>query len=162
MAAWSRAGVRFAPLPLDQIGSRTGLEILQAILRGELPAPPMCNVLDFGLVEAEKGRAVFEGIPSGDFANPFGAVHGGWAATILDSCMACAVQTGLAAGQIYATAEFKLNLVRPIGANSGRVRAEGKLIHLGSRLATSEGRLTDAEGRLLAHGTETCVVFEAR
>ncbi len=161
MPTWSKAGVHFAPLPLDQLAGRSGLEILQAIMRGEFPAPPICNVLDFGLVEVEKGRAVFEGVPNGDFANPFGAVHGGWAATILDSCMACAVQTGLVAGQSYTTAEFKLNLVRPIGAKSSRVRAEGKLIHLGSRTATSEGRLTDAEGRLLAHGTETCVVFPA-
>ncbi len=139
----------------------SGLDALRAMMSGERPEIPMGRTLGYRLIEVEEGLVVFEGEPSAQVLNPMGTVHGGWAATILDSCMACAVQTGLVAGQSYTTAEFKLNLVRPIGAKSSRVRAEGKLIHLGSRTATSEGRLTDAEGRLLAHGTETCVVFPA-
>ncbi|MBM3504643.1 MAG: PaaI family thioesterase [Alphaproteobacteria bacterium] len=161
MTSWSKDGWDFAPLPLAKLKGRTGLDVLQALLRGELPAPPICRALDFGLVEVEKGRAIFEGLPNREYANPFGAVHGGWTSADLDSCMACAVHTMLPADTFYTTLEFKLNLIRPVMPETGRVRAEGKIVHLGGRTATSEGRLTDAAGKLLAHGTETCLIFEA-
>lgn len=145
--------------PLDSLASLTGLELFQRMLAGHLPPPPIARVLDFALTEAAKGFVVFEGAPRADFYNPLGTVHGGWPATLLDSAMACAVHTGLAAGLGYTTVEFKLNLVRPITVATGPVRCEGHLIHAGSRIATSEGRLFDRAGKLLAHGTETCLIF---
>jgi uncharacterized protein (TIGR00369 family) len=114
----------------------------------------------FDLAEVEHGRAVFEGTPRLEHYNPLGTVHGGYAATLLDSCMGCAVHTTLPKGIGYTTLEFKISLVRPITADTGLVRAEGKVVSGGRRVATSEGRLTDSRGRLLAHATTTCLVFE--
>ena len=150
---------RFGVPPFETLRSMSGLDFLSAIMAGGLPSPPICRALDFRLVEVEKGRAAFIGNPSAAFYNPIGSVHGGYAATLLDSCMGCAVHTMLEAGQGYTTLEFKVNLVRAITDKTGPVRAEGRIIHAGRTTATSEGRLTDASGRLLAHGTTTCAVF---
>ena len=122
---------------------------------------PIADHTGFGLVEVESGRAVFAGTPALRHYNPLGTVHGGYAATLLDSCMGCAVHTALPKGTGYTTLEFKVSLVRPITADTGPVRAEGKLVSGGRRVATAEGRLTDSSGRLLAHATTTCLVFEA-
>lgn len=143
---------------LDQVRAMTGLAFLQAIVDGRLPQAPISSTLRFYLVEVERGRAVFQGVPGREQQNPLGSVHGGWAATLLDSAMACAVQTMLPAGQGYTTVEFKLNLVRPIAAEGGHLRAEGKAIHGGRTIATAEGRLFGEDGKLYAHGTETCMV----
>jgi uncharacterized protein (TIGR00369 family) len=116
-------------------------------------------VLHFRLIEVAEGRALFEGLPSNAFYNPIGSVHGGFAATLLDSCMGCAVHSTLPAGRGYATLEIKVNLIRPLSGSTGPVRAEGRIIHSGRTTATSEGRLTDAQGKLYAHGTTTCAVF---
>jgi uncharacterized protein (TIGR00369 family) len=113
------------------------------------------------MILAEEGRVVFEGEPTESFFNPLGTIHGGWTSAILDSAMACAVHSTLNAGQGYTTVEMKLNFVRPILPNTGKVTCEGVLIHRGGTLATSEGKLFDAKGRLLAHGTETCMIFSA-
>ena len=145
---------------LDELRNRSGLEFLQDIAAGVLPLPPIGKTLNFFLLEADQGRVVFQGTPTFDFYNPIGTVHGGWAATLLDSCMACAVQTTLKKGQSYTTAELKLNLVRPLTDQTGPVRAEGKVIHAGRQIATSEGRLVGPDGRLYAHGTTTCMIFD--
>lgn len=144
---------------LEQLKALSGLEFLQRIIDGRLPRPPIADTLSFYLVEAEKGRAVFQGVPRTEHLNPLGGVHGGWTATLLDSTMACAVQTVLAAGQGYTTVEFKLNLVRPISPQSGPLRAEGKVVAAGRTIATAEGRLVGEDGKLYAHGTETCLVI---
>lgn len=145
--------------PLEEIRKRSGLDFLRDIASGVLPYPPIGKTLNFFLLEVEEGRVVFQGTPVFDFYNPIGSVHGGWAATLLDSCMACAIQTTLKAGFGYTTAELKLNLVRPLSDRTGPVRAEGKVIHPGRQVATSEGRLCGPDGKLYAHGTTTCVVF---
>ncbi|HYN27300.1 MAG TPA: PaaI family thioesterase, partial [Burkholderiales bacterium] len=110
---------------LDEMRSRSGLEFLRDIASGILPLPPIGKTLNFFLMEADEGRVVFQGTPTFAFYNPIGTIHGGWAATLLDSCMACAVQTTLKKGQAYTTAELKLNLVRPLTDQTGPVRAEG-------------------------------------
>ncbi len=145
---------------LDEMCNRSGLEFLRDIASGVLPLPPIGKALNFFLLEADEGRVVFQGTPTFDFYNPIGTVHGGWAATLLDSCMACAVQSTLKKGQGYTTAEFKLNLVRPLTDQTGPVRAEGKIIHAGRQVATSEGRLFGPDGKLYAHGTTTCMIFQ--
>jgi uncharacterized protein (TIGR00369 family) len=137
----------------------TGLERLQGIIDGDVPPAPMAELMGFELAEVEVGRAVFEGEPTEALNNPMGTVHGGFAATLLDSAMGCAVHSTLPAGGAYSTLELSVNLVRPITAQTGRVRAEGSLIHGGRRAATAEGRLIALDtGKLLAHGTTTCLV----
>jgi len=145
--------------PLAQVKHLSGLEFLQGMLDGRFPPPPIGAALKFELVEVEHGRAVFEAVPEFAFYNPIGVVHGGYAATLLDSCMGCAVQTALPAGQGYTTLEFKINFVRAMTEQTGRVRAEGRVIHPGNRAATAEGHIYNARGKLLAHGTTTCLVF---
>jgi uncharacterized protein (TIGR00369 family) len=145
--------------PLAQVKHLSGLEFMQGILEGRFPPPPIATALKFELTELGHGRAVFEGVPEFAFYNPIGAVHGGYAATLLDSCMGCAVHTTLAAGQAYTTLEFKINYVRAMTDQTGRVRAEGRVIHPGNRAATAEGHIYDARGKLLAHATTTCLVF---
>jgi uncharacterized protein (TIGR00369 family) len=146
--------------PTDVMTSMSGLDFLQRIVDGRLPRPPISQTLDFALISVDKGTATFEGNPSPQHYNPIGSVHGGYAATLLDSCMACAVQSSLAQGFGYTTLEFKISLVRGITADTGKIRAEGKIITSGRRVATAEGRLIDAQGRLLATGTTTCLVLE--
>lgn len=155
MIATTQIGI----IPPDVFRSQSGLAVLQRILAGELPVPPIAQVLPFVLAEAEPGRAVFEGTPTAELYNPMGAVHGGFAMTMLDSAMTCAVMTALAAGEGCTTVETKVNFVRPLLASTGRVRAEARLIHAGARVATAEGRLIDAAGRVYAHGTSTCLRF---
>jgi uncharacterized protein (TIGR00369 family) len=147
-------------VPPETAATMTGLELLTAMIEGRLPGPPIMQLIGFDLAEVDKGRAVFEGTPALRHYNPLGTVHGGYAATLLDSCMGCAVHTTLPKGTGYTTLEFKVSLVRPITADTGPVRAEGLVINSGRRVATAEGRLTDARGRLLAHATTTCLVFE--
>jgi uncharacterized protein (TIGR00369 family) len=144
---------------LDQITSYDGLGFLKAIIEGTLPKPPIADLLGFDLVEAESGRAVFEGTPEYRHYNPIGTVHGGFALTLMDSCMSCAVQTMLKQGEIYTTLELKVNLVRAITKDTGLIRATGRLIHRGRTTGTAEGDVRDAAGNLLAHGTTTCMIF---
>jgi uncharacterized protein (TIGR00369 family) len=146
----------------DQVAPLTGLQFMQAMLRGELPSPPIARTLDFLLIEVDAGRAVFQGSPGPAHLNPMGSIHGGWYATLLDSAMGCAVATALPAGRAYTTAELSVNLVKGIGPKVQRIRAEGKVVHAGRQLATAEGRLYGPDGTLYAHGTTTCLVFELR
>jgi uncharacterized protein (TIGR00369 family) len=136
-----------------------GIDFLRAIREGRLPAPPIAKLLGFDLVEVELGHAVFECRPGEQHYNPIGVVHGGLAMTLLDSAMGCCVHTRMPAGGAYTTLEAKTNLVRAITEKSGTLRAIGKLVHFGSRIATAEGRLVDAEGKLYAHATSTCMVL---
>lgn len=144
-------GARAAP-------SMTGIEYLRAMLRGDYPPPPIAMTLGFTLDEVEEGRAVFGMVPDEYHYNPIGMVHGGVAATLLDSAMGCAVQSRLPAGTGYTTLEMKVNLLRAITMDTGPVRCEGALIHLGRTTALAEARLTDAAGRVLAHATSTCLI----
>jgi len=153
---------KFGLVPPEVAATMSGLELLQGMIAGRFPGPPIMQLIGFRLSEVEKGRAVFTGTPAFEHYNPLGTVHGGYAATLLDSCMGCSVHTTLPKGVGYTTLEFKVSLVRAITADTGPVRAEGKVITSGRRVATAEGRLTDAADRLLAHATTTCLVFEVK
>ena len=139
--------------------SMPGLDYLRALITGDLPPPPISTLLGFRLREVEDGRAVFVGEPGEQHYNPIGSVHGGLAATLLDSALGCAVHTTLPAGVVYTSLEIKVNFVRPITAATGTVVCEGRVVHRGGRVATADGRLVaEATGKLLAHGTTTCLV----
>ena len=146
----------------EQVATLDGLAALQAMLRGELPYPPISRSLDFMLIEVSHGRAVFQGTPGLAHYNPLGSVHGGWFATLLDSALGCSVHAALPAGKGYTTLELKLNLIRALTTAVPRVRAEGSVIHVGGQTATAEARLVGPDGRLYAHGTTTCLVFDHR
>jgi uncharacterized protein (TIGR00369 family) len=147
------------PLSPREIAHLSGLETLRGMIEGRLPAPPFAITTSIALTAADEGKVVFEGEPKADFFNPLGSIHGGWTATIMDSVMACAMHSTLAPGEGYTTLEFKLHFCRPIMPATGRVRAEGLVLSRGRRAATSEGKLYDAAGKLLAHGTESCLIF---
>ena len=148
------------PVALAQAGrSLAGIEFLRAIRDGRLPHPPICALLGYRLTEVESGHAVFEIAPAEQHYNPIGVVHGGIAMTLLDSAMGCAVQTRMPAGGGYTTLEAKTNLVRAVTADTGALRALGKVLHIGKRVATAEARLEDREGKLYAHATSTCIVL---
>jgi uncharacterized protein (TIGR00369 family) len=146
----------------EQLAHLNGLEMMQSMLVGHIPYPPIAKTLDFFLVEVGKGRAVFQGRPGAAHLNPMGTVHGGWYATLLDSALGCAVHTMMPMGRAYTTAELSVNLVRSIGPKVQRVRAEGTVIHCGRQLATAEARLLGPDGTLYAHATTTCLVFELK
>ena len=139
----------------------TGLAYMQRMISGEFPPPPIAQLMGFSLVSVAPGEAVFECRPGEQHYNPLGTVHGGLAMTLLDSAMGCCIHTLLPAGTGYTTLEAKVNLVRAMTADTGVVRCTGRVIHSGRSTATSEGRIEDAAGRLLAHGTTTCIVFSA-
>jgi uncharacterized protein (TIGR00369 family) len=141
---------------------RTGLEFLRAIIDGVVPPPPIGETLSFALIGAEEGLARFRGTPDELHMNPMNQVHGGYAATLLDSAMGSAVMSTLDKDTAYTTVELSIRLTRGIMPKSGAIVAEGRIVHRGSRIATAEGRLTDAEGRLLAHGTTTCLLMPRR
>lgn len=144
----------------EQIHGKTGLEIMQAVLAGELPFATIAQTLDFLLMEVSPGRAVFQGRPSQHHLNPMGTIHGGWFATLLDSALGCAVHTLMPVGRGYTTAELSVNIVRALSPDIPRVRAEGVVLHCGRQLATAEARLTGPDGKLYAHATTTCLVFD--
>jgi uncharacterized protein (TIGR00369 family) len=139
--------------------SMSGIEFMRAVRDGRLPMPPIARLLGFSLVEVDSGHAAFECTPGEQHYNPIGVVHGGLAMTLLDSAMGCAVHTRMSAGASYTTLEAKTNLVRAITDKTGVVRAIGKVIHLGNRIATAEARLVDSAGKLYAHATTTCIVL---
>lgn len=138
---------------------RTGLELMRAIATGELPPPPITQTIGMGLVEVGEGRCAFTMEPGEHLYNPIGLVHGGAAATLLDSVTGCAVHTTLPAGVGYSTLELKVNYVAPIRSDSGTITAVGEVLHRGGRTATAQARATDASGRLVAHGTCTCLIL---
>ncbi len=137
----------------------SGLEFVQGLAAGTLPLNMMAKTLGYDVVEAEKGRVVVAVEPREEHLNPYGTVHGGLTATLLDTCMGLAVQSTLDKGFGQTTVEFKISLIRPITPETGRITAEGVVLSSGRRIGTAEGRLTDGTGRLLAHGTTTCLIF---
>jgi uncharacterized protein (TIGR00369 family) len=145
----------------DAVRELSGLERLRKVIAGELPPPPMAGLMDIALVDASEGRAVFEATASEFHYNPLGMVHGGFAATLLDSAMGCAVHTMLPARVGYTTLEFKVNLLRAITVDTGRLRAVGTILHIGRTTALAEGRLEDPGGRLYAFATTTCLILRA-
>ena len=144
----------------EQAKGRTGLQFMQAMLAGEVPYPHICDTLDFFLVEVGEGTAIFQGTPQLKHFNPLGTVHGGWYATLLDSAVGCAVHTLMPVGRAYTTAELSVNIVRAAGVKTGPLRAIGKVVHAGRQLATAEARIVGPDGKLYAHATTTCLVFE--
>ena len=153
------ADAGYGVVPIEQARTVDGLTLFKGLLEGKFPAPPISKALGFKVSEVEFGRVAFQYTPVFDHYNPLGTVHGGIAATLLDSVMGCCIHTTLKAGIGYTTVEIKVNYVRAMTDRTGPVTAEGKVINVGSRIATSEGRLTDVSGKLLAHGTTTCLVF---
>ena len=143
----------------NEIAGLTGREILEAMMSGRLPGPPMAQTLSFWLVEVGEGFAAFEGETGAALLNPMGAVHGGWALALIDSAAGCAAMSLLPAGAAYTTVETKANFSRPILKDTGVVRAEARVLAPGRRIMSAEARVTDGRGRLLAHGTSTLMVL---
>jgi uncharacterized protein (TIGR00369 family) len=149
-------------LDREQIAGLSGIETLHKMVAGELPAPPIAGPLGFRLVEVDKGRAVFEGTPGPHLLNPLGAVHGGYALTLIDSACGCALHSELDPGVGYTTVETKVNFTRPIDPEGGAVRCEGRVLSRGRTIATADAFLRDGNGRLLAHGTSTLIILQPR
>jgi uncharacterized protein (TIGR00369 family) len=154
--------ITYGVVPVETLRQLDGLTFLRGLINGEYPAPPITQTLGFTLSEVDAGRAVFTGEPQFRHYNPIGTVHGGFAMTLLDSALACAIHTTLAKGETYTTLEIKVNLVRPLTQKTGIVSAEGRVIHRGRTVATSEGDIKDAGGKLYAHATTTCMIFPAK
>jgi uncharacterized protein (TIGR00369 family) len=146
---------------IDEVGRMTGLEIMQRVASGELPPPGIAVLLGMSVVDVGDGYATFELSPDERMLNPIGSVHGGIAATLLDSCMGCAVHTTLPAGVGYTTAQLNLHYLRSMQPGMGPVRATGTVIHRGRKQSTAEAKLVDDRGRLLAHGSTTCLILGA-
>lgn len=146
----------------EQVAGLTGLEVFAAMFDGRIPPPPIGRTLDFTLLRVAFGEAIFQGRPGRSHYNPLGSVHGGWFATLLDSALGCAVHTTLPAGKGYTTLELKLNIVRALSDRVPLVRAEGRVVHGGKQVATADARLVGHDGKLYAHATTTCLVFDAR
>jgi uncharacterized protein (TIGR00369 family) len=143
----------------EQQKQMNGLEFVHGLASGALPLNTIAQTLGYDVAEAESGRVVITLVPTGAHLNPAGTVHGGLTATLLDSCMGLAIQSTLERGVSQTTLEFKISLVRPITSETGEVRAEGRVLNCGRRVGTAEGRVVDGKGRLLAHGTTTCLIF---
>ena len=154
-------GKTYGTVSPERQKAMSGLEFVQGLASGALPLNTIAQTLDYDIVEAESGRVVITVVPNGSHLNPWGTVHGGLTATLLDSCMGLAVQSTLAKGVSSTTLEFKISLVRAITPETGEIRAEGKVLNAGRRIGTAEGRVIDKMGRLLAHGTTTCFIFES-
>jgi uncharacterized protein (TIGR00369 family) len=143
----------------EQQKAMSGLEFVQGLVDGSLPLNTMARTLGYDITEVESGRVVITAVPNDTHLNPAGGVHGGLSATLLDSCMGLAVLSKLEKGIGQTTLEFKISLVRPITPETGMIKAEGIVLTCGRRIGTAEGRVTDTSGRLLAHGTTTCLIF---
>jgi uncharacterized protein (TIGR00369 family) len=155
----SIAGKTYGTVSADRQKQMSGLQFVQGLVDGTLPLNTMARTLGYDVTEAASGRVVVTAQPSDAHLNPAGTVHGGLAATLLDTCMGLAIQSTLEKGVGQTTLEFKISLVRPITPDTGPIRAEGIVISRGRRVGTAEGRVTDGTGRLLAHGTTTCLIF---
>jgi len=154
------AGKTYGTVPADQQKEMSGLQFVQGLVDGTLPLNPIAETLNYDIVEAQNGRVVVTAEPKAIHLNPAGTVHGGLAATMLDSCMGLAIQSTLEKGIGSTTLEFKISFVRPITPETGPIKAEGTVISCGRRVGSAEGRVTDSKGRLLVHGTTTCLIFE--
>ena len=139
----------------------SGLEFFRRMMAGTLPPPPMVSLLGLRMIEVEEGRVVFAGTPTEAFYNGMGVAHGGFAATLLDSALGCAINSMMPAGRSFTTLELTINYTRPLRLETGEVRCEAKVIHVGSRVGTAEARVVDAGGKIYAHGTTTCILIES-
>jgi uncharacterized protein (TIGR00369 family) len=146
--------------PAERQREMSGLQFVQGLVNGTLPLNTIAETLGYDIVEVQNGRVVVTAEPKGIHLNPAGTVHGGLAATMLDSCMGLAIQSTLEKGIGSTTLEFKISFVRPITPETGPIKAEGNVISSGRRVGSAEGRVTDSKGRLLVHGTTTCLIFE--
>ena len=155
------SGKVYGTVSAEQQRQMSGLEFVEGLANGTLPLNTMAETLGYDVSEAESGRVVVTAIPDTAHLNPAGTVHGGLAATMLDSCMGLAIHSTLAKGFGSTTLEFKISLLRPITPETGLIKAEGVVVSCGRRIGTAEGRITDQQGRLLAHGTTTCLIFQA-
>jgi len=158
----SRTSFATGVVPLETLMASDGLTVLRNIISGALPQPPICATVGFHLIEASEGSAAFEGLPEFRHYNPIGTVHGGFAATLLDSALGCAVFSTMAKGETWTTLELKINMVRPLNKDTGVVRAEGRIIHRGRTVATADGSIKDRDGKLYAHASTTCMIFPAK
>jgi uncharacterized protein (TIGR00369 family) len=149
----------YGTVSAERQNQMSGLEFVHGLASGALPLNTIAQTLGYDVAEAESGRVVVTLVPTGAHLNPAGTVHGGLTATLLDSCMGLAIQSMLDKGVGQTTLEFKISLLRPITAETGQVRAEGRVLNCGRRIGTAEGRVVDGRGRLLAHGTTTCLIF---
>lgn len=148
------------PLAIAEVGrDLSGREYLQKMMTGEVPRPPMGAMMNFAISEIGDGQATFTIEPAEYHYNPIGMVHGGLAATLLDSAMGCAIHTKLPAKVGYTTLEIKVNYLRPLTTKTGEVKCEGKVIHVGRQTALAEGKIIDADGKIYAHATTTCLIF---
>jgi len=145
----------------DRQREMNGLEFVRGLVDGTLPLNTIAETLGYDVTEAVRGRVVVTAKPNDTHLNPFGTVHGGLAAALLDSCMGLAVLSSLEKGVSQTTLEFKISLMRPITPEIGLIKAEGIVLSCGRRIGTAEGRVTDCQGRLLAHGTTTCMIFQS-
>jgi len=152
--------IEYGVTPTEVMASMAGIDFVRAIFDGRLPAPPIMQPIEPFDFTAEPGAVSFHSIPAFRHYNPIGSVHGGYAATLLDSAMGLAVHSMLPPGTGYTTLEFKISFIRGMTKDTGPVRSEGRTLNVGRRAATAEARITDAKGRLLAHATTTCLVFE--
>ncbi len=150
---------KFGVAEREETAKLTGRQILQAMIDGRLPAPPISRVLSFRPIEVGDGFAVFEGEPGPDLLNPLGSIHGGWTLALIESATAAAVHSTLPAGASFATIETKGNFARLIVPETGRVRVEGRVINAGRTLVSAEAKIVDGRGRLMAHGTSTAMIF---
>ncbi|MEL6948302.1 MAG: PaaI family thioesterase [Pseudomonadota bacterium] len=150
----------FGTSPVEVLRTMSGLDYMRGICEGRFPAATIARALGFRMAQVEEGKVMFTGVPTEAHMNPIGTVHGGWAATILDSALACSVHTLAPIGYASTSVELKVNFVRPILPTTGRLYCHGSVIHPGRQLATSEARLTDENGKLFAHGTQTCSIFK--
>jgi uncharacterized protein (TIGR00369 family) len=153
-------GKTYGTVSAENQKQMSGLAFVQGLAGGTLPLNTIAQTLGYDVTEAESGRVVVTLVPTDAHLNPAGAVHGGLTATLLDSCMGLAVLSTLDKGVSQTTLEFKISLLRPITQDTGEIRAEGKVLTSGRRVGTAEGRVTDGKGRLLAHGTTTCLIFQ--
>jgi uncharacterized protein (TIGR00369 family) len=151
----------YGTVSADRRKEMSGLEFVQGLADGTLPLNTIARTLGYDIAEVASGRVVVSAVPGDNHLNPAGTVHGGFSATLLDSCMGLALQTTLEKGLAQTTLEFKVSLVRPITPQTGPIRAEGVVMSRGRRVGTAEGRITDSQGKLLAHGTTTCFIFES-
>jgi len=150
-----------SPSGLFEVRRRlSGLEFFKKMMAGELPPPPLVVLLGLKLVEAEAGRVTFTGVAREAFYNGMGVAHGGFAATMLDSALGCAINTMMPAGRSFTTIDLQIHYTRPLRTEAGELRCTATVVHVGSRTATSEGRIVDADGRVYAHGTTTCILVE--
>lgn len=152
---------RFGVVPTAVAMQTDGLTFLRNMISQHYPAPPFAETSDIWIVAADHGRVQFEALPAERYLNPLGTIHGGWISTLLDSAMGCAVHSTLKPGHGFTTVDMTVSFVRAVLPTTGALTCEGKIIHSGGRIATAEGRVTDSAGKLIAHGTETCLILKA-